>query len=145
MTTRASMGVIWFSRILLGAATLLMTVIALRALRDPIAAMREVDIVPTSPMGATIARVGFGGFPLGLAISLGVCVASTRRLRSGLGLLLVSVGAVTAARIQGIVVDGPTAYNLVLLRPEFAMLALGTLAFVLESRRRAVTIRSSRA
>jgi hypothetical protein len=140
MTTAVSIGslrgVIWFNRLLLLAATCIMTMIALRTLRDPIGSTLPMGIVLTSPTAATVVRVGFGGFPLGFAVALFGCVVSTRRLLGGLFLLASIAGAATLTRLQGIVLDGPTPYNLLLLRPEIALCVLSALGVILERRRR---------
>ncbi len=126
---------IWFNRLLLTAAMIVMTMIALRNLRDPIGAMLPMGIVLTSPTATTVVRVGFGGFPLGFAIALLGCLIATRRLLTGVSLVAAVVGAATLARIQGLLLDGATPYNLALLRPEVAMLSLSIVAIVLERRR----------
>jgi hypothetical protein len=51
--TRFAQGVIWFNRLLLIAATFIMTMIALRTLRDPIGATLPMGIVLTSPTAIT--------------------------------------------------------------------------------------------
>jgi hypothetical protein len=132
----SSPGVIWFNRLLLLAATCIMTVIALRTLRDPIGSTLPMGIVLTSPTAATVVRVGFGGFPLGFAVALFGCAMSTRRLLGGLFLLASIAGAVTLTRLQGIALDGATPYNLLLLRPEIALCVLSAVGIVLERRRR---------
>ena len=137
---RSSRAVIWFNRIVIGAATVILTAIAIRQLRDPIGATAAMDIVLRSPTAVTIARVGFGGFPLGFAVALTGCLMSTRRLLTGLSLVAVVVGAVTLARILGLVLDGMTAYNLGLLRPEFALIVLSSIGIILERRRRIASI-----
>jgi hypothetical protein len=81
-------------------------------------------------------RVGFGGFPLGFAVALFGCLVSTRRLLGGLCLLASIAAAATVTRLQGIVLDGATPYNLSLLRPEVALCVLSAVAIVLERRRR---------
>jgi fucose permease len=134
--TRFSRSVIWFDRLLLVAATFIMTMIALRNLRDPIGATLPVGIVLTSPTAMTVVRVGFGGFPLGFAMALLGCLIATRRLLTGVSLVAAVIGAATVARIQGLVVDGITPYNLALLRPEIVLLTLSLVAIVLERRRR---------
>ena len=129
--------VIWFNRFVLVAAAMVMTMIAIRNLRDPIAATRPLDIALQSASAVTIARVGFGGFPLGVAAALIGCLFSTRRLLIGTALVLAVIGGATVARIQGLLVDGATPYNLGLLRPEIAMVTLSGLGAFLERRRRA--------
>ena len=75
--------VIWFNRLVLAAAAFVMTMIALRNLRDPIGATEPLGIALRSASAVTIARVGFGGVPLGFAAALIGCVVSTRRLDCG--------------------------------------------------------------
>jgi fucose permease len=58
-------------------------------------------------------------------------------------LVLAVVGGATVARVQGLILDGPTAYNLRLLRPEVAFVTLTAVGIALERRRR--RIRSRRA
>src|SRR5437660_12783934 len=105
-----SRGILWFNRLVLAVATLVMTMIAVRNLRDPIGATLPLDIALRSPSAATIVRVGFGGFPLGFAVALFGCLVSTRRLLTGLALLAAVIGAATAARVQGLLLDGMTPY-----------------------------------
>jgi hypothetical protein len=134
---RFDRAVIWFNRLVLVAAAMVMTLIAIRNLRDPIGATRPLDIALQSASAVTIARVGFGGFPLGFAAALIGCLFSTRRLLIGTALVLAVVGGATVARIQGLLVDGATPYNLGLLRPEITMVTLSGLGAFLERRRRA--------
>jgi len=132
----SSRGVIWFNRLILLAATFIMTMIAVRTLRDPVGSTLPQGIVLNSPTAITIVRVGFGGFPLGFAIALLGCLVSTRRLLGGLLLLAAIMTAATVTRLQGIILDGATPYNLLLLRPEIAFCVLSAVGIVLERRRR---------
>jgi len=134
--TGFSRGVVWFNRLLFAAATLVMALIALRNLRDPIGATLPLDIALRSPSAVTIVRVGFGGFPLGFAVALCGCLISAKRLLTGVALLAAVIGAATLARVQGLLLDGMTPYNLGLLRPEVAMLRLSAVGIALERRRR---------
>jgi len=129
--------VIWFNRLVLAGATVVMTMIAIRNLRDPVAATQPLDIALRSASAITVVRVGFGGFPLGVAAALIGCLVNTRRLLIGTALVLAVVGGATVARVQGLLVDGATPYNLGLLRPEIAMITLSGLGAFLERRRRA--------
>jgi len=131
-----SRGVIWFNRVVLVAATFIMTMIALRNLLDPIGATMPLDIALESPSAVTIVRVGFGGFPLGFAAALFVCLIATRRLLTGMFLVFAVVGAATLARVQGLVLDGATPYNLHLLAPEITIVTLSLVGIALELRRR---------
>lgn len=123
----------WFGRIVLAAATFVMTSIAARNLIDPVAANQPLGIVLATSSAVTVARVGFGGFPLGFAAALFACLVS-RRTVAGLSLVLAVVGGATVARIQGLMVDGATPYNLHLLRPELGMVILSVIGIALEWR-----------
>ena len=127
--------VIWFGRLVIGATTFIMVAIAIRQLGDPLGAARAMDIVLRSPSAVTIARVGLGGFPLGFAIALASCLTSPRRLLIGLWFVAAVVGGATVARVQGLILDGATPYNLRLLKPEVALMVLSSAAIVLERRR----------
>jgi hypothetical protein len=129
-------GVIWFNRLVLAGAAFVMLMIGLRNLRDPIGATLPLDIALRSPSAVTIARVGLGGFPLGFAVALVGCLIADRRLLTGVSLVLAVVGGATVARVQGLILDGPTAYNLRLLRPEVAFVTLTAVGIALERRRR---------
>jgi hypothetical protein len=133
--------VIWFNRLVLAGATLVMTMIAIRNLRDPIGATQPLDIMLRSASAVTVVRVGFGGFPLGFAAALIGCLVNTRRLLIGTALVLAVVGGATIARVQGLLIDGATPYNLGLLRPEIGMVTLSGLGTFLERRRRARGVR----
>ncbi|HMF39770.1 MAG TPA: hypothetical protein VKQ32_03690 [Polyangia bacterium] len=134
---------IWFSRGLLLVASVLFLAIAVRNIVDPAAAEGPVGIVFNSAGGVTVGRVGFGAFPLGFAIVLVACLISERRLLTGLWFLNTLVVVLTAVRILGLVVDGPAAFNLKVLRPEIALVVLSTVAVQLEGRRRARATRAS--
>lgn len=136
MSGASGRGVIWFNRFVVAAATFVMTMIALRNLRDPIAATQPLDIALQSPSAITVVRVGFGGLPLGLAMALFACLLANRRLLTGLCLVLAVVGGATMARVEGILLDGATSYNIGLLRPELAMIVLSGVGILLEFRRR---------
>lgn len=131
-----SRAVVWFHRLLLTAAAIIMVMIAFRNLRDPIGATQPLGVVIASPTGMTVVRVGFGGFPLGFAVALVTCLISTERLLGGLYLLASVIGAATLARIQGLVLDGATPYNSGLLRPEVVLCILSLVGIALERRRR---------
>jgi len=129
--SRRDRAVIWFGRLVIGATTFIMVAIAIRQL----GAARAMDIVLRSPSAVTIARVGLGGFPLGFAIALASGLTSSRRLLIGLWLVAAVVGGATVARVQGLVLDGATPYNLRLLGPEVTLMVLSFTAITLERRR----------
>jgi hypothetical protein len=136
---------IWFSRLVLFAATALFTMIALRGLFDPIGASAAHAIALGSPAGITVARVGFGGFPLAFALILLGCLTAERRLSTGLAALMVVALVLTAARLLGLVLDGPAPFTVHVLKPEVALVVASTTAFVLERRRRRLGLDDERA
>ena len=133
--TRPWQGRIWFDRLVVAAGAFIMTLIALRALSDPVGLTLPLGIALNTPTAITAVRVGFGGFPLGFAIALLSCLISTRRLSTGVSLVAAMMAAIMVARIQGLIVDGVTPYNLAQLPREIAMLALSVIAIVLERHR----------
>ncbi len=80
--------------------------------------------------------MGFGAFPLGFALITLSCLVSTRRHVIGLWFVLAVVGAVIAARILGIALDGPARESLAVLRPEVVLVTVASLGLFLEARRR---------
>jgi hypothetical protein len=63
-------------------------------------------------------------------------------LGSAAGVTVARVGSfvVTAARVLGLVLDGPAPFTLHVLKPEVALIIVSTTAFVLERRRRRVSM-----
>jgi DoxX-like family/Domain of unknown function (DUF4345) len=126
---------IWFGRLVLAAATILFSLIALRQIADPVGASMPHQIALGSSDAITIMRVT-GGLFLGLALVLAACIASERRLLTGLGVLAAVIGVVTAVRVMGLVVDGPGPFTLRVLKPEVVLVALSSIGFLVERRRR---------
>ena len=126
----------WLTRLILGAATLIFMLIGVKYLTDPVRAAASFKISLGSAAAITSMRVGFGAFPLGFAIVLASCLVSTSRVLPGLYFVATILGAATAARVLGIVVDGAAPESVFLLRPELALLALAILGVWLESGRR---------
>jgi hypothetical protein len=90
---------IWFNRVVLSAATLLMGMIGVRGLFDPIGSSAVHAITLGSADGVTVARVGFGGFPMAVAIILLGCVRTERRLlKPEFALLVASTTALVLER-----------------------------------------------
>lgn len=131
----------WITRLILGAATLLFSLIGMKYLTDPVRATASVKISLGSAAAITSMRVGFGAFPLGFALILASCLVSTARLLRGLYFLATIIGIATAARVLGIVVDGAAPESVFLLRPEVLLLALSLIGVLLESGRRRQRLR----
>jgi hypothetical protein len=126
---------VWLSRLVLLAAVTLFTAIALRGIFDPIGSSAVHAISLGSPAGITVARVGFGGFPLAFALILAACLSAERRLASGLAVLMLVASVLTAARLLGLVLDGPAPFTVHVLKPELALVLASATAFALERRR----------
>jgi hypothetical protein len=125
---------LWFGRVVLGAATLLLGAIALEYIVDPVGAGAPHRIALGSPEAITIMRVS-GGVFLGIALALLGCLVSERRLLAGLALLVTVATAITAVRLLGLALDGAAPFTMRVLKPEIALVGCSALAFVLERRR----------
>ena len=125
---------IWFGRVVLAAASLLLAGIALKTIGDPIGTMGPRGISLGTPAAVTVMRVS-GGVFLGIAATLVYCLFSVRRLRAGLGFLLAVAVAILAVRLLGLVLDGPAPFTLQVLKPEIALVLLSAVALVVEGRR----------
>lgn len=113
--------------------TIIFAMISLRYLKDPVKAAAAAGIAFTSPDGVTVARVGFGGFPLAIAILAFTSLLSTRRLLPGLYMVFTVVTVVIMVRLLGIAVDHSTVQNLRLLVPEAVLLGASIVALLVES------------
>jgi len=127
---------IWFNRLVLAVATFLFSAIALRGLFDPVGSSAVHQITLGSAAGVTVGRVAFGGFPLAFALILLACLVSDRRLLIGLSVLAPVAVVVTAARVLGIVLDGPAAFTMHVLKPEVGLVVASIAALLLERGRR---------
>ncbi|HYY94468.1 MAG TPA: hypothetical protein VE713_08120 [Pyrinomonadaceae bacterium] len=122
----------WLGRIVLAIFTLLFTLIGLRFISNPVGAAAESGITLAAPLGVTIARVGFGAFPLGCAINAAFCLASARRLFTGVAFVSLMVGVVFVVRVIGILVDHTAHESLRVLGAEVVLLALSAVSLFAE-------------
>src|SRR5205814_9945988 len=122
-------------RVPLRMLTVFFTPMRLRYLAMPVQAAAAVGISFTSPVGITVARVGFAGFPVAFAILAFTSVTSKRRLIAGLYMVLTLSIVVIAVRIFGIVLDHSTE-SARLLIPDAVLLVLSLVGIQLERRRR---------
>ena len=123
--------VLWFSRIVLVLVAGILLLIARKYLFDPTGASAERGIVLSTGAGRTIARVGFGGFPLACAIVVAACVSAARRVRYGLWFVIALFGTVLFVRLAGAVADNSLADNVPLIIPEVVFLTLTATALIL--------------
>jgi len=123
-------------RVPLVMATLIFTLVGFRNLTNPVGNAAAAGISFHSPGGITAVRIGFGAFPLAFAILAFSCLISTRRLLTGLYMVLTVIGVVTAARLFGVLFDHSAAQVARLLIPETILLILSVIAIRLEEARR---------
>jgi hypothetical protein len=110
--------------------------IGLRYITDPVHASAQTGVSLGSALAATTTRVGFGAFPLGLAIFTFTCLISTRRLLTGVSLVATVITTAIVVRIVGMIADGPAPESTRLFIPEAVMLTLSVTGMVLETARR---------
>jgi len=124
------------TRLFLLPPTMIFALIATRYITHPVKAAAAQGILLDSPLGVTIARVGFGAFPLGCAIFTFSCPVSTRRLLTGLAFVGNMMGLVLGVRILGILVDGTARENMRLVGAEILLLVIMVIGVFLELARR---------
>jgi membrane-anchored protein YejM (alkaline phosphatase superfamily) len=110
--------------------------IASRYLFHPVQAATAVGISFVTPLGMTIARVGFGAFPLACSLFTLSCLLSSRRLLTGLGFVATVMGAVLVVRVFGMLADGTIEENMHLVIAEVVFLVLMLVGMTIERGRR---------
>ena len=126
----------WLTRLILLFPTVIFALIASRYLFDPIQAGAAVGIALNTPMAITVARVGFGGFPLACSLFTLSCLVSTRRILTGLGFVALIMAVALIVRVSGMRVDGSIRENLGLVRAESIMLVVFIFGLFIERGRR---------
>jgi len=126
----------WLSRLMLLPPTVIFALIAARYLADPVASAAAQGIVLPPGLGVTIARVGFGGFPLGCSIFLATCLLSERRVIIDLTFVAIMIGVVLAVRVFGMTMDSTVQENLKLVNAEAGLLVVTAFGLFLELSRR---------
>ena len=137
MDTLSRIG-IWFNRFLILAASFLFSFIAFKYLINPVDNANDVNITLGSVTAMSVARVGLGAFPLGIAIIIFSTMFSMKRSLTGMYILAVMISIITAVRVLGLAVDGATSFNLRVLRPELVIMTLSFIGIFLELRRRRI-------
>ena len=126
----------WLSNVLRRAPLIMMavifTMISFRYLFRLTHSAAAAGISFTSPGGIIIARIGFGAFPLSIAILAFASLLSARWRLAGLFMTLTVDSVVIAVRLLGFLLDHSSA-TAGLLIPEFVLLALSINAIRLES------------
>jgi hypothetical protein len=133
----------WLSRLILLVVTALFTTLAWPALVDPVQAAAAHGVSIGSVEALSRVRIGFGAVPLASAIIAFVCLVWPRRILTGLYFVLIWVGVITVVRIIGVTINGPNDFDLRVLRPEIAILALTIVSIFIErGKQRRGTIRA---
>jgi cytochrome b561 len=128
-------GVPWVLRFILLAVAMLFTMIGLHYLVDPFGRAAADDIALGSVMAVSRVRIGFGAFPLAIAVLLFTCVVSRKRTLQGLVAVAIVLGVVTVVRGLGILIDGTAAEAVKLLRVEAIVWAISVAGIGLEMAR----------
>jgi len=134
----------WLTRLILVPPTFIFAMIGLRHILHPAESAATIGIVFTSALGATITRVGLGGFPLACSLFILFCLASKRRVTTGLAFTANLVGVLLLVRVLGMMVDGTVQENIRLVRAEMVLLVLVAIGLFLDfaKRRRELDMRS---
>src|SRR5215831_1989036 len=96
----------WIQRMVLTQATVVFTMIGLRYIANPAEAAAATGATLNSALAATTTRVGFGAFPLGIAIFTLTSLFSSRYRISAVRLVAILVSTAIVVRIIGLVTDG---------------------------------------
>jgi hypothetical protein len=125
----------WFGRGILFAATMILAFISERFLFHATAEAAARGIALSTPLGATIVRVGFGGFPLASAIIAGALLV-TGQLRRGLWFVAILFGTVLVVRIVSSATNGSLVASVPLILPEALFVALSIVTLIMGGRGR---------
>jgi hypothetical protein len=122
----------WSTRLILAFPTLLFLRIGIQNVSDVTTALGVRGIAFTSGMGMTVARVGFGGFPLALGLFLIGCLFFERRLLTALSLVAAVDVVILIVRVAGMFADSSVAENMPLVGTEVVLLFLTAAGFLIE-------------
>jgi hypothetical protein len=114
-------------------ATLVFTMIALRYIANPVQAAAETGAVLSSGLATATTRIGFGAFPLGMAIFTFTSLISSRRRVPGVRLVAIVLSTAILVRLLSAALDGARAANPKLFVPEGVMLVLAILGLRLDA------------
>lgn len=127
----------WLSRVLLLLPAALFAFLGVRYFGDPVGATATDSISLASAAAITDMRV-VGSIFLACSLVTLFLLASPERARTGLRFVLTVIGAITLARLYGVVRDGAPASTVAKLRTELILLGVFAAGLTLEtfSRRR---------
>jgi hypothetical protein len=122
----------WISKVIVLLSTAIFVMISIEPLAHPAASAAAQGIAFTSPLGATLFRVSFAGFPLGCAAFLAYCLLSGRRTLIGLIFSALVLGILLAVRVYGMEVDSTVQQSMPLVEPEIVLVAITLLGIAME-------------
>ena len=125
---------IWFNRLVLAGAALLMARLGVGNILDPLGDASRRGMILSSPDAITVMRVQ-GGLIVGFSAILAFCAFPQRRLLAGLEVLATISAAIAGTRLLGLILDGPGQFTLLVVKPEVLLVVLSTLALFFEWRR----------
>jgi len=125
----------WIQRIVLAAATFVFGGIGMRYVADPVQAASATGATLNTAFAVTTTRVGFGAFPLGVAIFTVTSLFSTRRLVPAVQLVATLVTSAIVVRVIGIIADGAVPASSKLFIPEGVILLLSLTGLLLQPKR----------
>jgi len=125
----------WIQRIVLAAVTFVFGAIGMRYVADPVQAATATGATLNTAFAVTTTRVGFGAFPLGVAIFTVTSLFSTRRLVPALQLVATLVTSAIVVRVIGIIADGAVPASSKLFIPEGVILLLSLTGLLLQPKR----------
>jgi len=112
----------WINRIVLTVSAFVFTMVGIRYIADPVSAAAATGAVLNTPLAATTARVGFGAFPLAIAVFALISLLSSGRMVSGVRLVAIVMISAIAVRVIGMIADGAVPASSRLFVPESAIL-----------------------
>lgn len=126
----------WMTRVVLVAPTVVLSITGARYLIHPVYPDALLAMTFCINLGLTTARILLGGFPLGCAFFLAICLFSRRRVLAGLLFTSVLMGVVLFVRVFGVYGISTVAEYLKLVRVELVLLFLSGFGVLLELGRR---------
>jgi hypothetical protein len=126
----------WITRFILMFPALLFASIGIRDLSNIITVMGGRGVAFTSGNGVTVARVGFGAFPLGCGLFLLGCLFFERYLLAAFSFVATLDLVVLVVRIAGMFADSSVPENMPLVRAEVLLLVLTGTGILIELFRR---------
>ncbi len=121
----------WMQRMVLSMSTLVFTMIALRYITNPVQAAAETGATLNSPLATATTRIGFGAFPLGMAIFTFTSLLSNRRRLPAVRFVAIVLATAIAVRAFAVVADGAAGANPKLFVPEGVMLTVAITSLML--------------